>query len=126
MRLVNNKGFGVEGEDEGRWVCVGMGVSKGDGGGGGIFVDECDGVLAGVVVGVFVSMGVGMGMRMPVVPGANVEQLVPFCGVNVAPGVTGMATGGGFRVLVVWSFHTPPWAETSLDPPRPRSARWST
>ena len=30
-----------------------------------------------------------------------------------------MATGGGFWVLVVGSFHTSPWGETSLDLPRP-------
>jgi hypothetical protein len=60
-----------------------------------------------------VSVGVGMGMRVPMVPGTNIRQLVPFCGVNVAPGITGMATGGGFWVLVVWSSHTPPWAEIS-------------
>ncbi len=31
--------FGVEGEDEGGWVCVGMVVGTREGGGGGIFVD---------------------------------------------------------------------------------------
>ena len=34
-------------------------------------------------------------MRVPVVPGASVGQLAPFCGTNVAPGVMGMATGVG-------------------------------
>jgi hypothetical protein len=67
-----------------------------------------------------------VGMRVPAVPGTSVGQLVPFCGVNVAPGITGMETDGGFWVLVVWSSHTPPWAEVSLDAVWPRSARWST
>ena len=39
--------FGVEDADEGGWVCLGMSVSKGDGGGGGIFVYECSGEVVG-------------------------------------------------------------------------------
>ena len=74
---------------------MGMGVSNGEGGGGGIFVGECCGEVGGVVVGVCVSADVGVGMRVPVVPGAIIRELVPFCGVNVATGVTGMAAGGG-------------------------------
>ena len=72
-----------------------MGVSNGEGGGGGIFVGECCGEVGGVVVGVCVSADVGVGMRVPVVPGARIGELVPFCGVTVATGVTGMAAGGG-------------------------------
>ena len=116
---------GVEGEGEGVWVCVGMGVSTGEGGGGGIFVGECGGELGGVVVGVCVGVDVGVGMRVPVVPGARVGGLVPLCGVNVAPGVTGTVASGCFWFLVVWSVHTPPWAEIFLYPFRPRSARLS-
>ncbi len=90
---------------------VGMSVGMGEGGDSGIFVGECGGELGGVVVGVCVGVDVRVGIRVPVVPGARVGGLVPFCGVNVAPGVTGMAAGGGFCDLVVWSSHTPPWAE---------------
>ncbi len=43
--------------------------------------------------------------------GTSVGQLVLFYEVNVAPGITGMATGGGFWVLVVWSSHSHSWAE---------------
>ena len=107
-------------------MCVGMGVSTGEGGGGGIFVGECGGELGRVVVGVCVGVDVEVGMRVPVVPEARFGGLVPFCGVNGAPGVTGMAASGGFWVLMVWSSHTPPWAETSLNPFWPRSAEWST
>ncbi len=81
-------------------MCVGMGVSTGESGGGGMFVGECGGEFGGV--------GVGVGMRVPVVSRTSVGQLGPFCGVNVASGITGMATGGGFWALVVWSPHTPP------------------
>ena len=91
----------VEGEGEGEWVCVGIGVSTGEGGGGGIFVGECCRELGGVVVGVCVGVDIRVGMRVPVVPGARVGGLVSFCGVNVAPIVTGMAAGGGFWVVVV-------------------------
>ncbi len=105
------------------WVCVGMGVNLGEGGGGEIFVGECGGELECVVVGVCVGVGVGVGMRVPMVSGTSVGQLVPFCGVNVASGVTGMATGGGFWVLVIWSSHTSPWTEMSLNSLRPRSER---
>ena len=100
--------MGVEGEGEGAWVGVGMGVSTGEGGGGGIFFGECGGELRSVVVGVCVGVDVRMGMRVPVVPGARVGGLVLFCGVNIAPGVTGMAAGGNFWVVVVWSSHTTP------------------
>ena len=117
---------GVEGEGEGVWVCVGMGVSTGEGGGGGIFFVECGVEFGGVVVRVCVGVDVGVGMRVPVVPGARFGGLVPFCGVNVTPGVTGMAAGGGFWVLVVSSSHTPPWTEMFLNSLRPRSARLST
>ncbi len=79
-----------------------------------------------MVVGVCVVADVGLDMRVPVVPRAIVGGLVPFCGVSVAPGVTGMAAGGGFWVLVGWSSHTPPWAEMFPNPFRPRSARLST
>jgi hypothetical protein len=79
-----------------------------------------------VAVRVCVSVDLGVGMRVPMVPGARVGVLVPFCGVNVAPGVTGVAAGVGFWVLVVWSSHTPTWAEMFLNPLRPRSARLST
>ena len=103
----------------------GPGCMYGRGGGCGIFVGECGGELGGVVVGVCVEVEVGVGMRVPVVPGARVRGLVPFCGMNIAPGVTGMAAGGGFWVLVVWSSHTPPWAEFFLNLFRPRSARLS-
>ena len=72
-----------------------MGVSNGEGGGGGIFVGECGGEVGGVVVGVCVSVDVGVSMRVPVVQGARIGELRPFCVVNVAPGVTGMAAGGG-------------------------------
>ena len=48
------------------------GVSKGEGGGGGIFVGECGGEVGGVVVGVCVGVSVGVGMRVPVVPGTSV------------------------------------------------------
>ena len=72
-------------------MCVGMGVSTREGGGGGIFFGECGGELGGVVVGVCVGVDVGVGMRVLVVPGARVGGLVSFCAVNVAPGVTGMA-----------------------------------
>ncbi len=106
-------------------MCVGMGVHTGESGGGGVFVGECGGELGGVVVGVCVGVGVGVGKRVPMISGTSVGQLVPFCGVNIASGVTGMATGGGFWVLVVWSSDTSSWAETSLNPLRPRSARWS-
>ena len=75
-----------------------------------------------MVVEVCVGEDVGVGMHVPVVPRAKVRGLVPFCGVNVAPCVTGMAAGGGFWVVVVWSSHTNPWAEMCLDPLRPRSA----
>jgi hypothetical protein len=80
-------------------VCVGMGVSKGEGGGGGIFLSlifdgECGREVGGVLVGVYECVGVGMGMRVLVVPGTSVGQLVPFGGVNVAPGIRGMAAGG--------------------------------
>ncbi len=88
--------------------CVWAWVCTGEGGGGGIFVGECGKEVGGMVVGVCVGVGVGVGMRVPVVSGTSVGQLVPFCGVNVAPGVQGMPTGGGFWVLVVWSSHTPP------------------
>ena len=91
-------------------MCVSMDVSTGEGGCGGIFVGECGGELGGVVVGVRVGVGVGVGMRVPVVPGARVAGLVPFFGVNIAPSVTGMAAGGVFWVVVVWSSHTTPWA----------------
>ena len=57
---------------------------------------------------VWVWVGVGVGMRVHVVPGTSIGKLVLFCGVNIAPGITGMVTGGGFWVLVVWSSHTPP------------------
>jgi hypothetical protein len=40
-----------------------------------------------------VGLDVGVGMRVPVVSGTSVGQLVPFCGVNVSSGVTGVATG---------------------------------
>ncbi len=80
-----------------------MGVRTGKCGGGGIFVGECGGELGGMVVGVCVGVNVGVGMRVPVVPGARVGVLVPFCGVNVAPGGTGVAGDGVFWVLVVWS-----------------------
>ncbi len=57
-----------------------MGVSKREGGGGGIFVGlmfdgECGRELRGVIVGVCVGVGIGMGMRVPVVPGTSVGQL---------------------------------------------------
>ena len=106
-------------------VC-GHGCKYGRGGGGGIFVGECGGELGGVVVGVCVGLDVGVGIRVPVVPGARVGGPVPFCGVNIAPSVTGMAAGGGFLALVVWSSQSPPRAEFFLDPPGPRSARRST
>ena len=51
---------------------------------------------ASVVVGVCVGVDVRVGMRVLVVPGARVGGLVPFCGVDIAPGVTGIAAGGGF------------------------------
>ena len=79
-----------------------------------------------MVVEVCVRVDVRVGMREPVVPGARVGGLVPFCEVNAAPGVTGMAAGGVFWVVVVWSFYITPRAETGLDPFRPRSARLST
>ena len=79
-----------------------------------------------MVAEVCVGVVVGVGMRVPVVPGTSVGELVPFCEVNIASGITGMATGGGFWVLVVYSSHTPPWAEVSLDHLRPRSDRRST
>ena len=63
-------------------------------------------------------------MRTLIVPGTSFGQLVPFCGMNVAPGITGMATGGGFWVLVVWTSNTTPWAEVSLDCVPSRSAGW--
>ena len=56
-------------------------------------------------------VGVWVDMRVLVVQGARVGGLVPFCGVNFASGVTGMAAGGGFWVVVVWSSHATPWAE---------------
>ncbi len=94
-----------------------MDVSTGEGGGGGIFVGEGVRELGGVVVGVCVGADVGEGMRVPVIPGARVGAvLVPFCGLNLASGITGMAAGGSFWVLVVWSSHTTPWAEMSLNP----------
>ena len=74
---------------------MGMGVSLGEGGGGGIFVGECGGEVGGVVVGVWVSVDVGVGMRVPVVPGARIGELVPFCWVSVATAVTGVAAGLG-------------------------------
>ena len=107
-------------------MCVGMGLSTGEGRGGGIFVGKCGREFGGVIVGICVGVGVGVGMRVPVVSGTSVGQLVLFSGVNIVPDITGMATGGGFRVLVIWSSHTPPWAEMSLDPSRPRTARWPT
>ena len=106
-------------------VCVDIGMRKGEGGICWTFSGECGGELEGVVVGVCVGVGVGMGVRVPMVSETRGGQLVTFCGVNVASGITGMATGGGFWVLVVWSSHTLSWAQTSLDPPGPRSARWS-
>ncbi len=54
-----------------------------------------------MVAGVCVSVGVGVDVRVPMVSGTSVGQLVPLCGVNVASGVTGMATDGGFWVVVV-------------------------
>ena len=107
-------------------MCVGMGVKTEEGGGGGILVGECGGELGGVVVGVCVGVGVGVGVRAPMVSGTSVGQLVQFCEVNVASGVTDIATGGGFWVVAVWSSHTTPWAEICLDLFRPRSARLST
>ncbi len=107
-------------------MCVGMGVSTGEGGGGGIFVGECGGDIGGAVVGISVVVGVGLSMLMPVVSGTGVGQLIPFGGVNVVSGITGVATGGGFWVLMVLSSHTPSWAEVSLNPLRPKSARRST
>ncbi len=38
---------------------------------------------------------IGVSMRVPVVLGARVGELVPYCGVNVSPGVKGMAAGWG-------------------------------
>ncbi len=40
-------------------MCVGMRVSTGEGGGGGVFVGECGGELGGVVVGVCAGVGRG-------------------------------------------------------------------
>jgi hypothetical protein len=55
-----------------------------------------------VVAGVCFGLGIGVGMRVRMVPGISVGQLVPFFEVNVAPGITSMATGlTGFWVLVV-------------------------
>ena len=94
-----------------------MGVSTGEGGGGRIFFGECGGELGGVVVGVCLSVGVGVGMRVPVVPGTSVGQLVPFCGVNIAPGITGMATGVGFWVSDGLVFpHSPLGRDVSESP----------
>ncbi len=93
--------MGVEVEGEGVWVCLGMHVSTGEEGGGRILVDECGGELGDMVAGVCVGVGVGVGMRVPMVSGTSVGQLLPFCDLNVASGVTGMATDGGFWVLVV-------------------------
>ena len=118
--------LGVEGEDEGVWVYVGLSVSTGEGGGGGIFVGKFGADFGGLVVEICVGVRVGVGMRVPVVRGTSVGQLVPFCEVNVASGITVMAISGGFWVLVFWSSYTPPWTEMSLDPVRPRSARRST
>ena len=44
---------------------------------------------------------------MPVVLEASVGQLVPFCEVDIAPGITDMATGGGFWVFVLIFSHSP-------------------
>ncbi len=60
-----------------------------------------------MVVGIFVGVSVEVVMRVEVL-GTSVGQLVPFCGVNVASGVMGMATEGSFWVRVVWSSHTSP------------------
>ena len=110
-------GLRVDGEGEGVWVCVVMHECEREGGGGGMIFDDCGGELGGVAAGVCVGVGVGVGMRVPVVSETSVGQLVPFCGVDVVSGVTGMATGRGFWVLVVWSSHNPPWVEMSLNSP---------
>ena len=107
-------------------VCVGVGVSTGGSGGGGIYVGESDGELRGVVARVCVGVDIGVGMRVPVIPVARVGGLVPFCGVIVAPGITVIASGGGSCVLAVWSSNTPHWVEMFLKSVRQRSARLST
>ncbi len=66
-------------------------MDAGEGRGGGIFVGECGGEIGGAVVGIFVVVGVGMGMRMSVVSGTSVGELLPFGCVSVVSSISGMA-----------------------------------
>ena len=72
-------------------VCGHVDVSTKEGGSGGIFVGEYAGKIGGAVVRISVVVGVVISVRMPVLSGTSVGQLVPFSGVNV---VSGMTTGG--------------------------------
>ncbi len=79
-----------------------------------------------MVAGVSVGVDAGLGMRGPWYQGPVSDSWFYSAELDAALGITGMATGGGLSVLVVWTSHTSPFAKMSLDPPRPRSARRST